>query len=267
MNAFGVEDVEKGYVGDKVVQVKTALERRKAKPRKVNMALRPLSGMNALMGVKVAKGATSAAWKTAIKATGSKIGSVASDAADVAAEAPSKAAELATKHPKAAAGAFFGTEAALVGGAGYGGYRGVKALRKKQAKKTTLAKLYTEHRPSTAKEIAESGFKDKPPAKKYSGKRIGAAAGVGGLTGLVIRGPLGAAGGAAIGAGAQAGIDAATWKKRKAASDRRLSNPISTMRTDEWHKGDKPYVDRFPKDGSGYLSKPVKRFSRSVGGE
>jgi hypothetical protein len=82
----------------------------------------------------VSKGATSAAWKTALKATKTQAGNVASDAADSVAGVPGRVLDYGTKHPKAAAGAFFGTEAAAVGGAGYGTYRGVKALRRKKGK-------------------------------------------------------------------------------------------------------------------------------------
>lgn len=131
-----------------------------------------------------------------------------------------------------------------------------------------VSKLYTEHRPSTAAEIAEAGYKDPKRPEKISVKDMAMGAGIGAGAGTVIAGlRRGALPGAILGAGAGLGLAAAGYNKRKANYDKKMANPISTMRTDEWVKGQKPYVDRFPADGKGYLSKPVKRFSREVGGE
>ena len=53
------------------------------------------------------------------------------------------------------------------------------------------------------------------PEGKYRGGRMAAAAGIGGVTGTVLAGPVAGLLGAGAGAGASAGWDAKTWKKRK----------------------------------------------------
>lgn len=50
-SAFLEEPVSKGAVGDALVRLKAKRAEKKAKPKKVNFALRPLKGMSVMMGV------------------------------------------------------------------------------------------------------------------------------------------------------------------------------------------------------------------------
>lgn len=52
VNAFGVEDVSKGWFGDQAVKAKILLQAKKKKPKKANLALRPLATLRALSTVK-----------------------------------------------------------------------------------------------------------------------------------------------------------------------------------------------------------------------